>query len=292
MPPPKVTLFGRRLASKSSQQLHKTGSIKSRMSNIGRRVAAPQRRYMSSAVENSGPSYRSMLDSWAKSGNRVAGATAKILNTLGVAKRGAAAAAAASKAKARKIEPPKLSTEARNALHVWMNSNEPECTPEGKRLDELAKEVRHSKPTSAMYTYLLNGLAHSANEEAGTKALKLLQEMQAKGIPTTGESYAFAVDAWAQPGSRDAGEMAEQLMKEMLKCNIQPTAETYKACMNAWAKSGAFEAGEMAEKLLLEMQTKGIKPSTETYTIVLDAWARAGLADGYKVDKKKVEEIN
>lgn len=289
-----MSLLGRRLAPSFGKKRCSTIQKKSptNMSLLGNRLAfGNSRRYMSDvAGKNSGlnttSTYRNFMDAWAKKVHSRAEAAATRLQEWANRRQ------ETDSRQRPKFEPPKMSTQARNALYTWVHSGICETTPEGQLLDDMAQKVRDEKPTLVMYTYLLNALAHSHQPDAGPKALRLLNEMNDRGLPSTAGTYALVLDAWSQSHPSEAVDMAQILLTEVQEKSIPLNAELYRAHMNAWAQSGAFEAGERAEKLLREMHFQGMELSDEIYTAVLSAWARAGMADGYKVEEKTVEEIN
>jgi PPR repeat family len=272
-----MSVFGRSFAARQYSSFTTTRSpFSTNVSELGQRLASGRTSHRLKSTVAREP----ILFSWAKKVQHRAEAAAVTLQkwTDGGLHKYAQDQPPATPT----FDPPKMSTEARNAVYTWVNSPLAENTPEGFLLDDLAQQVRDNLPSMVLYTYMLNLCAHSNQPNAGRKALKLLNEMYDKGFQPTSVTYSLVLDAWARAEPLDAGEMTKVLWKELHDRKIAPSLEMYKASIGAWAKSGAFEAGEKAEELVRDMQANAISPTAETYTLVIQAWARAGVADGYK----------
>jgi hypothetical protein len=136
------------------------------------------------------------------------------------------------------------------------------------------------RPDTAVFNSSIKAWATSKSPEAGSRAMKLLQQMQ---------------DLAAQ-NDNDKGYSWY---------DTHPDIVSYNTCLSAWSHSGHVNAALQTEKLVREMQTAATTaatkneslsekeappaPNTISYNTVLDAWSRSELPGAAQRAQKVLE---
>jgi pentatricopeptide repeat protein len=160
--------------------------------------------------------------------------------------------------------------------------------------DGYAAGMGHLKPTSLLYSAVLQAYAKSASKEGAELAEALLhrtRELYRQGTLYAKPNVLFynaVIDAHARSnGGSAAAERAELLLDEMETrsragdLSLRPTTRSFNAAIFAWKKSCAAEAPQRAEALLKRMNKRyeagdeRCRPDRITLNSIIGVWAKS-----------------
>ena len=154
----------------------------------------------------------------------------------------------------------------------------------------------HLKPTSLLYSAVLQAYAKSGSQRLACEPLDRTKELYRNGKlyakPTT-LFYNACIDAYARcNGGREAAEQAEALLEELESRGragdpeLSLTARSFNAAILAWKNSNAPDASERAEALLKKMTAihkagnKQCRPDRVTINSIIGVWAKKSPEEG------------
>lgn len=114
-----------------------------------------------------------------------------------------------------------------------------------------------------------------AHDVAGT--IKLLRQMQEKGVCLGARNYDIAIDACGQDANLYEALALLDEMKQSNKAHLLPTIRTYNATLRVCAMAGNLDK---ALKLHREMSERGLRPDRDTDVALAAAYAGSGRIDG------------
>jgi pentatricopeptide repeat protein len=152
-----------------------------------------------------------------------------------------------------------------------------------KRMTLAYKHKRNSKarPDLDSYKLLLKALQENCTREenAATRAERLLKQMQSVGVAPDLVSYNAVLACWAQSGHAQAGARAERLLKEMRdRVKVQPNTLSYNSAITANARNGKPRRAEIIFKAMYDEYRRGnrnVQPQLRTFNAVLAAWSHS-----------------
>ena len=154
------------------------------------------------------------------------------------------------------------------------------------------------RPTSKLYTSILNAWAFSRQPNSARMAESILEKMS--HLQRLGHSlelrtihYNLVINALAKSGEPGAAARAEQIIDHMMRestvepsspgAGVAPDSRSFNTCLHAYANSDEPNAAAKAEALLNRMEdlhqkglTKGCAPNRISYNNVITAWSRSG----------------
>ena len=154
------------------------------------------------------------------------------------------------------------------------------------------------RPTSKLYTSILNAWAFSRQPNSARVAESILEKMS--HLQRLGHSlelrtihYNLVINALAKSGEPGAAARAEQIIDHMMRestvepsspgAGVAPDSRSFNTCLHAYANSDEPNAAAKAEALLNRMEdlhqkglTKGCAPNRISYNNVITAWSRSG----------------
>jgi len=186
-------------------------------------------------------------------------------------------------------------------INAWTKSGD---THAMGRAEELLEELEGAycesgkresalRPTSLVYSAVLQACAKNGTAEGALRAERLLERIKASHevgegdrIKLTTAQMNAVIDAHARSGEASAAERAEEILRDMLRMteggdtDVRVTTRTFNAALLAWKNSNGPKAPERAEallKLMNERYKRGnldAKPDTVTLNTVIAAWAK------------------
>jgi pentatricopeptide repeat protein len=175
-----------------------------------------------------------------------------------------------------------------------------------QRAEELLKHMEilhkagnpHVAPDVYSYTIVIQALSTSRCLKAASKALKLLESMEAQpGLEPNAVTYTTVMTTLSRCGYKNAAQEAQNLLDRMIykyeqgNDDCKPDTVAFTAVISCWARGYEHaDADEKALFLLDRMKAMGdddIAPNALTYTSVLKALARSQKAAAFA----KAEEL-
>ena len=199
------------------------------------------------------------------------------------------------------------------AMKAWLRSGSAGSTigPIQRLFDEMLQRFNdgneNCRPHGRCYWVLLSAWSRSGREDAGQKALSILNDMEQRHKADSSNpkprniEYNSVISAFSRIGD---AENAEKVLEKMTKAKdiVDPDEYSYGAVMSSYSRSQLPDAGEKADALLNRLEggipsgEKTIYPDTANYLSAVRAWSRSGSPEAYTramaVLTRMVERLN
>lgn len=149
-------------------------------------------------------------------------------------------------------------------------------------LNRIKSDKLKITPDTVTYNAVIHAWANSGNPQAGTKAVKLLSEVEKPDVVT----YNTVLNAVGRSGHAHAAKKAEQILQQMIRAHEKepesapaPNTISYNCLLHALSKSMLDGAAKRARTLLHFMIHSGddnnIYPDIYSFTSALDCVAKS-----------------
>jgi pentatricopeptide repeat protein len=148
--------------------------------------------------------------------------------------------------------------------------------------DAMMKLLRHFtkhlsvRDAQYAYTAAIRSFSQSSNESIRVRAIDLIDEMDARGIPPN--SYVFTAAFLSVDGGKAAMQLLKKAQTYQDDGHVEIGVHLYNACIHACSRQCGGKNGWQNALALFrrEMPRRGIQPNEDTYASLLHACANAG----------------
>ena len=224
--------------------------------------------------------FNSLMDAWAKSGDKFTAERAEA--TLLRMRKLASATNNGS------LVPDVISYT--SLLNAWAKSNDPVAASRAEatlqKMEKMYKSgMQDMKPNVMTYAAVLDCLAQSRSKDAASKAESILDLMIARSkagdmdiVPDT-IAFNTVIYAYSKSGDPDAAVKVQSVFDRMSSHGAIPSESTYNTMISMWTQSGDHNAGQKAENCLRGMMKRyksgdeHSKPGRIIFNSSINAWS-------------------